>query len=534
MSRLENRVGRPGEFRGDFTRDTFDAAKQYSRVFMQQGRVSIDADWNEQISISNHYQRMFTSAVIGPHAAPWNCPSDFMLKLLDNKQFQVNRGIYFVNGLMCVNDNREYTGDLAKLLQCEDHDLELGSYVIYLDAWESHVTYIDDDGIREQALGGADTATRAQINWKIRARKISEFGDLSSILHFDTNGSPTGIDQAGFLTLIRDEMKPGKGRMLARGKPARKDSDLCSSDSSVGYRGKENQLYRVEICRGGKDEVTFKWSRENSAIMFPIRSISNDTIMLEHLGRDICACLKVNDWVEVIAGGQDCHGDQCVLYQVVSINEEKYSISLNHNVVGDFDDTALEKAHLRRWDHSEGDEKGIPLNQALSEWYELEDGVEIAFARNPSEVPTDSASEKVHLEEQAKMRERENADRESAEQDKKVAYQPGDYWLIPARSTSNSIEWPMKSGKPEPLAPHGVVHHYAPLRLIVRDDGEEKVNLDTRRVISQNWHPVSKDRATDRRPERKKPGADSSPAKVAKPAAIRKKKVAKKTKRKVQ
>jgi len=79
MSRLENRVGRPGEFRGDFTRDTFDAAKQYSRVFMQQGRVSIDADWNEQISISNHYQRMFTSAVIGPHAAPWNCPSDFML-----------------------------------------------------------------------------------------------------------------------------------------------------------------------------------------------------------------------------------------------------------------------------------------------------------------------------------------------------------------------------------------------------------------------------------------------------------------------
>ena len=202
-------------------------------------------------------------------------------------------------------------------------------------------------------------------------------------------------------------------------------------------------------------------------------------------------------------------------------------------MVGDFDDTALEKAHLRRWDHSEGDENGIPLEQALGEWYELEDGVEIAFARNASEVPTDNASEKARLEERAKMREREDADRDSAQQDKKIAYQPGDYWLIPARSASNSIEWPMESGKPEPLAPHGVVHHYAPLRLLLRDDGEEKVNLDTRRVISQNWQPVPQGRATDRRPERKKPGADSSPAKDAKPAVIRKKKVAKKTKKKV-
>ena len=34
--------------KGDFSRDTFDENKNYSSVLMQQGRVMLDADWNEQ------------------------------------------------------------------------------------------------------------------------------------------------------------------------------------------------------------------------------------------------------------------------------------------------------------------------------------------------------------------------------------------------------------------------------------------------------------------------------------------------------
>ena len=44
-----------GEFRGDFTRDTYNPSKQFLRVFMQQGRVQLDADWNEQVSILLNY-----------------------------------------------------------------------------------------------------------------------------------------------------------------------------------------------------------------------------------------------------------------------------------------------------------------------------------------------------------------------------------------------------------------------------------------------------------------------------------------------
>ena len=40
--------------KGDFSRQTADPKKHYSGVLMQQGRVQLDADWNEQLAISQH------------------------------------------------------------------------------------------------------------------------------------------------------------------------------------------------------------------------------------------------------------------------------------------------------------------------------------------------------------------------------------------------------------------------------------------------------------------------------------------------
>ena len=37
--------------KADLTRDTFHPLKHYSRVLMQQGRVQLDADMNEQAAI---------------------------------------------------------------------------------------------------------------------------------------------------------------------------------------------------------------------------------------------------------------------------------------------------------------------------------------------------------------------------------------------------------------------------------------------------------------------------------------------------
>ena len=51
--------------KGDFTRWTFDPQKRFSQVLMQQGRVQLDADWNEQTSILLHYLRTLAAHIIG-------------------------------------------------------------------------------------------------------------------------------------------------------------------------------------------------------------------------------------------------------------------------------------------------------------------------------------------------------------------------------------------------------------------------------------------------------------------------------------
>src|SRR5215469_11159568 len=55
---------------GDITRTTFDPLKHYSSVRQQQGRVSVDADWNEQADIVAYRARIDTADALGRNGAP--------------------------------------------------------------------------------------------------------------------------------------------------------------------------------------------------------------------------------------------------------------------------------------------------------------------------------------------------------------------------------------------------------------------------------------------------------------------------------
>src|SRR2546426_3407298 len=70
-----------GDFKGDFTRDSFAfdplRLRQFSRVLMQQGRVQLDADWNEQTDLLLYALRELITHLVGPH---WGM-FDFKIKV---------------------------------------------------------------------------------------------------------------------------------------------------------------------------------------------------------------------------------------------------------------------------------------------------------------------------------------------------------------------------------------------------------------------------------------------------------------------
>ena len=164
----------------DITRDTFVAGKHFSRVIRQQGRVDLDADTNEQTSILLHYLRTLALDLIGPYAAPV-LAAGFRLSKDADDSLSISAGRYYVDGLLVENEapclyTEQPYAQLRKMIRSRRRlsTSSMHSYWVYLDVWEQHITSIEDDSIREKALGGPDTCSRAQVMWQVKALDVGD------------------------------------------------------------------------------------------------------------------------------------------------------------------------------------------------------------------------------------------------------------------------------------------------------------------------------------------------------------------------
>ena len=99
--------------KGDFTRFTFDPRKRYSAVLMQQGRVQVDADWNEQLAIGVRREREEGTDVIGGCGVPKTGGGFQVLPLGPGvEDFGISAGRIYVDGIACnlVSTSEPVTG----------------------------------------------------------------------------------------------------------------------------------------------------------------------------------------------------------------------------------------------------------------------------------------------------------------------------------------------------------------------------------------------------------------------------------------
>jgi Family of unknown function (DUF6519) len=432
--------------KGDFTRNTFDPMNHYSRVLMQQGRVQLDADWNEQGAILMHYLRSLAADLIGAHGGPGD-GFKIVADAARKNDFNISRGHYYVQGVPAENEaeNAFYKD------QSGFPPLEGGkSYVVYLDVWERHITFVEDDGIREKALSGPDTATRAKVIWQA---KVKEYTRIASH-NFKT-------DYGQFLDFLNNNRAPNVAGLRARAmKSPPGESEPCLIVPEARYRGPENQLYRVEIHTSGElglanaTSPTFKWSRENGSVIFPIKMVEGFKVTLEHPGRDVRFGLKQGDWVEIANDDSVLQNAPGQLWQIESIDTTSLLVTLKPKTgTAEQPLQVLEgdTRHplLRRWESPELKVEIPPTNNG---WIPLEYGVEVKFGNG--------------------------------------TYRSGDYWLIPARTATGDVEWPGPISSPATVPPHGVAHYYAPLAIIsLAGDGTVTVAAadDLRRQLIQLW-----------------------------------------------
>src|SRR5215211_4412611 len=419
--------------RGDYTRFTFDPRKRFTSVLLQQGRVQLDSDWNELAAITAHLEQTEAVDVIGVCGAP-EAGGGFAVEPLDkgNADFRITNGRIYVGGLLCellpeelpiadfpsankvelpaaVLDGRPIaTGDWLELAArgekpqlfrvsnvCESTvtftnsplddfgDLERDPTVrraltyltqpdlpsprppeedrtdlVYLDVWQRHVTAVEDPQIREEALLGPDTATRIQTVCQVRIapdRKSCQALD-------DLRATASG------------------GRLSTRARPGSDAENLCIVPPGGGYNALENRLYRVEIHDGGDiGNATYKWSRYNGAIAFPVARFDaavTDRIWLDGLGDDDVLRVSRGDWVEVMDDHTELAGDVGKLVYVDDIDEGERSIRIKPAIpAGTFQ--VERHARVRRWDEDVPTAGSV---ETAAGWNALENGVEIRFS----------------------------------------------------------------------------------------------------------------------------------------------------------
>jgi hypothetical protein len=436
--------------KADIGRVTFEPDKHYQRVVMQQGRVQLESDWNEQVAILLSGARALAADLIGPWGGT---PGAFAIgTLADNKSdFLIAPGRYYVDGIPCDNTSGDGTAvsylDQPYFPVPKDELLTTSSgapnhYLAYLDVWELLVTAAEDEHLREVALGGPDTAARTQVVWQTRVAQIAGT---------DLDGVTCGSMPGSWPALLEKIRSPRRGRLRARAKVSESELDRpCAIDPRAAYRFDENALFRVEIhTPGAAGTATFKWSLDNGAVVFPVERFAGKRVALASLGRDARLTLEAGDWVEFEHDPYVLQNRTEPLFVVESVDYADLTVTLDRAPAPV---AAPQHPRLRRWDQKgtrperlqeDGTMKIKEEGAPSDPWMTLRHGVQIQFTQPPAGEPS--------------------------------TYRTGDFWLIPARTAIGDVVWPREhdasgGSVPAALPPDGVEHHYAPLAHLVVDD----------------------------------------------------------------
>lgn len=419
---------------GDYTRFTFDPLKRYSGVLMQQGRVQLDSDWNEEIEIIKRRVRVLALDALGPVGLPTlTTPDGFRIGLIAGppQDLSIDPGRLYLDGWLA----EAFADDNATYLQqpfLPDPPLlpAAGDIVVYLDVWEREVTYIEDAELLDVALGGADTATRTQTVWQVKFTA--------------TPGAQCGMP-------VGDP--PSAGRLTTEAIAPPAPDDPCILPPQGGYRGLENRLYRVEIHDGGAlGTARFKWSRDNGSIVSVVSAIAvaggQTTLTVNRIGRDPVLRFRIDDWVTVTDDHRELMEEPGEMARIVDIDEAQSRIVLDRALPSGrpFGANAAQIAErhtrVQRWDQTAAtnaiDADGLIATAAGP--IPIEDGIRLVFATDPAAG----------------------------------SFRVGDYWVFAARTADASIDILDRA------PPRGIVHRYAQLAAITALGGQNPQVADCR------------------------------------------------------
>lgn len=440
---------------GDYTRYTFRPEADRAAVLLQQGRVQLDADWNELAELLDRRWRAETVDIIGRCGVPRTTIDGFRIRFSGTVGvLEIGPGRCYADGLLAENrgtgavqyepiwGERVGTGwtpyeDQPYLRPAPAAPPIAGGggmNLVYLDVWNREVTAAEDPSLVEPAVG-VDTAIRIQTVWAVRVIE-----DVKA----DTCAEDWSTVEK-WLAVTR----PSGARLTTGSSGAAAPTDPCLVQPTGGYRGVENRLYRVEIHDDGTATgrpPSFKWSRDNGAVAVEITSLATPDgakprVGVRRIGRDSTLRFSPGDWVELLDDALELSGAPGIIARidVDGVDAQANKLTIDGALGGTID--LARNPRVRRWDQNKTRNPELDATTGLipigplPATFELEDGVTVTF-------DDDGTTAGPHV---------------------------ADFWCFAARTTGVTDPNPFV----EPLTdepPRGIRHHYCRLALYVGDN----------------------------------------------------------------
>jgi Family of unknown function (DUF6519) len=396
----------------DLSRIRFDPLRDHAGVGIQQGRLWLDADFNEQVAISDRRDRaQVVDLAPAPTIVSRETPDAFHVAV-SGGTMTIAAGRMYVDGLLAENHgttvgfdpvlaepNGTDAVDYAKQPYRIDPDpLPSGDsqHLVILDVWNRDLDHLNTPDLIEAAVGH-ETTTRVQTVWQVRV--LPDVG--------------TGLSCDSAIDAYDKYTAPSSARLSTGTAAVDPATGPCEIPPGTGYRGWENATYRVEL----HSPTEFKWSNTNASVASAVTSVvSASKLQLATLGRDDVLAMKSGDWVEITDDRRELEGQPGEMRQVTV--EDGNVITFSPALPADL---AASTAHLRvrKWN------SGLVTIPADGSAVTLEYGVTVTFSFAATGAP-----------------------------------RVGDHWVFAARVPGAWLE-PLTDA-----APRGIHHHYARLALI--------------------------------------------------------------------
>jgi hypothetical protein len=262
----------------DRARVSYDPTRHWRGVINQQGRVTLEADWNEAAAIAAEDDRAQLVDVIGPAGTPDGGYAVTVVAATGD--LTIYHGTMYVGGeRMVLEDDLDYAAQ-PDWVDRDGDPLWVAPAVpdggaeeaVYLLLREQEVGAVEDPALLDVALGGPDTSERLRIVQRVVRQSTDQTSCAGALGDLETSWAKEGLtfdpatmrlNSAASLQ-VSFEQPPGA-------------ATPCEPIAQGGYLGAENQLIRVQVASVSQSGApTLVWGFDNAYFLYRIVQTSVD------------------------------------------------------------------------------------------------------------------------------------------------------------------------------------------------------------------------------------------------------------------